>query len=84
MPLNTNQKMARLKKVKADNIFDCYAELERLAEESLRYFTRVEQPLEPLIKQKYLDKIKAFIAGEAKLNSILDCYRENTQKFSLK
>lgn len=72
------------KKVKANDIFDCYAELERLAEESLRHYDRVSQPLESLIKPKYLDKIKSFIAGQGKLNSILDCYRENSQKFSLK
>lgn len=74
----------RSKKVKADDIFDCHKKLQRKAEEAIQHFDRVEQPLKPLIKKKYLGKLNAIVEGREKLDSILDCYLKNTQKFVLK
>ncbi|AFY76447.1 SET domain-containing protein [Pleurocapsa sp. PCC 7327] len=69
-------------KVKADDIFDCYQDLERQAEEAFRYFNRVEQPLKSLVKQKYLDKLNAIAEGKEPMDSLIECYQKNSKKFS--
>ncbi|OKH21422.1 SET domain-containing protein-lysine N-methyltransferase [Hydrococcus rivularis NIES-593] len=68
------------RRVKADDLFDCYKILESQAEEAMRCINKVEQPLRSLIKKKYLDKIEAVAEGKEPMDSLLRCYYENSRK----
>jgi hypothetical protein len=70
------------RKVRAVDIFDCYQDLERKAEEAIQNLNRVEQPLKSLVKNKYLDKLNAIAEGKEPMDSLIECYRKNSRKFS--
>jgi uncharacterized protein len=58
---------------------------DQIAQDSMRYFSKVEQPLAHLIDPQYLEQVSAAIAGELVPASVrtLFCPMPNTQQSSL-
>ncbi|MBW4473201.1 MAG: SET domain-containing protein [Stenomitos rutilans HA7619-LM2] len=65
-------------KVMPDDILHYYPEWDRQAADAMRLFNKVEQPLKHLIDHKFMAKVTAIAAGDAKMDSILACYYDRT------
>ncbi|XGV95807.1 MAG: SET domain-containing protein [Leptolyngbya sp. BL-A-14] len=61
-------------RVMPDDILHYYPEWDRQAADAMRLFNHVEQPLKALIDHKFMAKVTAIAAGDAKMDSILTCY----------
>lgn len=61
-------------KVMPDDILHFYQEWDRRADEAMKHFNQVEQPLKPFIYPQFIDKINAVAEGREEIDSILSYY----------
>jgi uncharacterized protein len=65
-------------KIMPDDILNFYSEWDQKAAEAMRYFNQVEQPLKPLIDEKYKNKVMAVAAGIQTLDSSISIYYQKS------
>jgi uncharacterized protein len=63
-----------------DDILHFYPEWDRKAADAMQCFSQVEQPLQYLISEQYIDKVTAVATGREPMDSILCCYYDRHSK----
>lgn len=67
-----------------DDILNFHAQWDQQAEQAMRYFNQVEQPLKCLINKQYQDQVTAVANGIQHIDSCIDIYYSQHRTLSLK
>jgi hypothetical protein len=67
-----------------DDILNFHAEWDAQLEDAFHHVNRVEQPLLPLLAPEHRRKVLAVAAGEAPMDSILNCYYDASKEAAKK